>query len=467
MTGARSSVAAMLIVLCAPVAAQVTIVSVPTGAERAAAIRQLRRLETKYVERLRRAHGAVKIGEQLGDALRSIDSVRLDHPSEAARDQIRAAADPFRLAIAIADDAQSAGEETTYEIDVVLTALERTTAPVERATLLAKAAGLERNDTALRLAFLERAAAVEGGSATADTADCDFDVMIRSDRSVGTQSACALAAERVFELLRAGLPREALAAFDGQPAAMQERMLSFWSAVTVEGKANTALCLVAARALAGDRPGATAMLARIAVAPWRPGAPKLEGSGHPDPSSVWRAVVERWLAPAPSATPADEGFPLLAEFIATDVFGLGHEVQGVGFTVYAELAAREGYPALANYGWRLTAAYARSGQDAPQPLPGDVAAASDRLRAALAEREKSADVASAAARRDLPDVPAIKCLIDCERLDLARDVQILALDHSGEHGVAILERQPFFGLLFRIERRDGGLVAVREDSWQS
>src|SRR6476469_9184822 len=121
MTGKRSSVAAMLIVLCAPLAAQVTIVTVPTGAERAAAIRKLRRLEAKYVDRLRRAHGAANIGEQLGDAVRSIDEVRLDHPSEEAREQVRTAADPFRLAIAIADDAQSSGEETTYEIDVVLT----------------------------------------------------------------------------------------------------------------------------------------------------------------------------------------------------------------------------------------------------------------------------------------------------------------------------------------------------------
>jgi len=48
-----------------------------------------------------------------------------------------------------------------------------------------------------------------------------------------------------------------------------------------------------------------------------------------------------------------------------------------------------------------------------------------------------------------------------------RKVKLLALDHGGQRGIAILENDPYFGDLFEIERRDGALIAIRKEIWQS
>jgi hypothetical protein len=460
----RAAIALVLLGVAQGLAAQVSFVTLPSPAEQAAGRRKLRRVEARFVPELRRRHGDPAVGARLGDALRDIPNVSLDHPSPALSAQVKAARDPYALALAIVDDVQHYGDPTTYEIDVLLTALARTASAERRATLWAKAAVIERRDLALRLAFLERADDSLSGLPPGATSDgCKLDTDLHEGKAVAP-NACGIASRRLEEMLDAGLSREALAMFDALPEALRERLLATW-AEPDSAHADQRLSLVAARLLEGDKEGARKLLARIQTAPWQAGQGGATGADRPDPSAVWRAVLERWL----NAPAADDAFPLLAKFVAVDLFGLSRQVAGVGMASYASLADRERYPEIARVAWRQAAFDTEVGEDTEARVPPEVALAAKRLRTALTARSRHDTDASQAAARAASGTPQphVKCQVDCDRLDLDPNVKILAIDHSGRTGIAILENYPFFGDLFQIEMRDGELFAVRIEEWIS
>jgi len=446
--------------------AQLIVVPQPSAAEVAAGQRKLRHQETYYAGRLRRSHGDPSVGAAFGEALRGIEEIRLDHPSGPMRDAIARAADPYALALAIVDDASWGGAPATYEIDVLIAAEERAAGTEQRVTLWAKAAALESQDRALSLAFLSQAYAVLGAAAAdAAAGDCGFDMNTRVG-ALPTPAVCMVAGERIQEMLDAGLAHEAVTTFDALPAKLRERLLAAWGE-PADLRSDRRLALAAARLLDGDPDGARALLGRVATAAWRAADPRPAQGHESDPSAVLRAVLERLLAAPQSDDPLADPFPLLAEFVAADLFGLDQQVSGVSTAAFARLADRESYPEFGRYAWSIAQSEAGTAADAPAYLPPEVLATAGRLRGELAAAARTFADAAQAAQSAAPRWPEVQCQVDCDRLDRAEFVKLLAMDRSGEHGVAILESVPAFGELFRIELRNGRLIALRDILWQS
>jgi len=440
-------------------AAQVYEIPAPDPVAQARARLELRRVEAKLVRGLARSHGDPALGTRFGEAIRGIAISRLDHPSPAVRAAIEAARDPAALALAIAGDAGGLVDDpVTYETDVLLTALALPSSAPRRAELWAKAAEVvRRSDDLLRLACLERAAEslaqAPGGS-----------------RAGAPPDAFAIASLRLDGLLGAGLAGEAVATFDALPADLRERLLAAPGGTTVDGyiRPDQRLSLAAARLLTGDESGARALLARTPVAAWHPADGNLTDASQRDPMAVFRAVLERSLAPAAN----DDAFPLLAEFAATDLFGPSTAVWGAGITAYARLAEREGYPAFAAFAWRMAPGDANPPPPEPALLPAAAAKTLRRLRAAAAEQARLASAAMLANYRaagEHPRPPALSAR-DGSRLDQAPYVQLFVLDRAGRLGLVLIDHPPFYGELYRLQPREPGqpgLVGVLFGSWIS
>jgi hypothetical protein len=469
---ARYAVLALALA-CLPeaLAAQVSVTVLPTAAEQAAGQRKLHRVEAQFIRRLRRSHGDPAIGTRLGDALRSIDDVRLPHASQELRAAVSAARDPVALALAIADGETSYYKEKgTLEVEILLAALQLSGSAPNRPLLWAKAWEIERADKALSLAFLEQAygdsRAEDPGCGAAGESCCVLRLE-RFDGVIPRPNACMLAAALVRSLLDHGLAREAVATFDALPTALQERILASW-VIPWTGRADWRLCLAAARLLEGDTGGGLALLARTSIAAWRPDDPaKTPGSGPGEdrPAAILRALLERFADKQAAGDP----FPLFAELVPSNLFGQDQEVWGAPLTVFALLAEREAYPEFARFAWMLAGASANSKTDNPELLPAPVRQTAERLRSSLAEhfqRCRAAFVAADAAGRSRPR-PAIACPVDCGRLDLDSDVQLFALDRSGQHGIVYRDHDLVWGEIFRMEMRDGKLVAERIDYYTS
>lgn len=453
----RTLVALLLLAAAGDLSAQVYVVKPPGRAAQAATRRKLRREETRLAKRLAQSHGDPALGARLGKALRSSRDTRLDHPSPAVRAAVAAARDPAALALTIAGDAGADDQPATYETDVLLLALSLPASRPRQAELWAKAAAaVRRTDLPLRIAFLARAygSLAEASGPPAGSPPDRF----------------ALASQELDELLGLGLAREAVAAFDALPAELRERLIAAGGGTTVEGyiRPDQRLSLAAARLAAGDPAGARALLARAPVAAWRPADGNLVESPKYDPMAVFRAMIERALAPAGG----DDPFPLLAEFAATDLFGPGQAVWGVGTSTYARLAEREGYPAFAAFAWRLAPRFFQddASEAPPEPdlLPPATAQEVRRLRAALAEETRLANAAflanlRAAGERPRPEVQNARG----ERLDRHPYVQLFALDRAGRRGLVVVDHPPFYGELYRVEPKGDGFAGVLFSSWIS
>lgn len=455
----RALIAFALIAVAQALAAQVYTLPPPDPVAQAAAQRKLRRIEAKLVRRLEKSHGDPAAGARLGEALRSVGEDRLDHPSTAVRAAIAAARDP--AALALAGDAEGLSDTaTTYETDALLIALSLPGSRPRRAELWAKAATVARRaDVSLRIAFLERAygSLVEASGAPPAGKPPD---------------AFALASLRLDALLGEGLAHEAVAAFDALPAALRDRLVAAGGGTTVEGyiRPDPRLGLAAARLLDGDESGARALLARTPIKAWSPADGNLTSSCRCEPMEIWRALLERSLAGAGNdpAHGDDDPFPVLAEFAATDLFGPGTAVRGVGVVAYARLAERERYPAVAAFAWRRAAgAYEASPE--PDLLPLAAARTVRRLRAAMAEQAKAAEAAMLADFRAAGEHPrpAVRSTRDGARLDQSPHAVLLVLDRAGRRGLLILDSPPFYGELYRLEAHDDGMVGVLFGSWIS
>jgi hypothetical protein len=304
-------------------------------------------------------------------------------------------------------------------------------------------------------------------------------------------AACALATWRLSALLGEGLAHEAVAMFRALPPALRERNETVGCETLPGGidgvrlddhRHADRLGLVAAMLLDGDAESARALLARVPASgscrscqgASRPGAawhagdptgdPKGSGSDGEDPATVWRAVLERWLAgPA-----ADDSFPLLAEFAETNLFGPGRTSYGVGLMVFARLADREGCPAISRYAWWQASRAADRAPAAPSPLPPAVVASARRLNGAIDERARLALMAHQAAAAAAPRErwPAASITLDGKPFDM-QFITLLALDREGRHGIVFVENDPYFGEVYRLEASGGGLAATRGASWIS
>ncbi len=452
----RALLACALFAIAGAAASQVIILEPPNPAAEAAARRRLRRIEAKAAKQLVKSHGDPADGARLGEALRAIGATRLDHPAPAVRAAVAAARDPAALALAIAGDASDSAEGAgVYEADVLLVALSLPAAAPRQAELWTRAAAEERQaDLPLRIAFLERA----------------YDTLPPPPPGgppAGTPDAFSIASRELDALLGAGLARDAVAAFDAWPAALRERLVAAGGGTSVEGymRPDQRLSLAAARLLVGDTEGARALLARAPVAAWRPTDGNLVSVDHRDPMAVFRAMLERALAPPGG----DDPFPVLAEFAASDLFGPGTAVWGVGVTAYARLAEREGYPAVAAFAWRLAPGDRAAAPAEPALLPAAAARTARRLRAEISEEQRLADAARSTALRTAGEHPrpVARSARDGLRLDQAPDAQLFVLDRAGRSGLVVLDREPACGELYRLEPQGDGLVGVLFGSWTS
>ncbi len=478
-TPVRRTLVALALLAAATVAdsavAQIYEIPPPDPAAQAATRRALLREEATLARRLAKTHGDPAVGARLGEALRKPADVRLDHPSAALRAAVLAARDPAALALAIAGDAGENDQPATYETDVLLLALSLPVSRPRQAELWAKAAeAVRRTDLPLRVVFLERAGAAlsEVGAGTSADLGAESGAKPASRAPSGSASGrppdrFAIASRELDELLGLGLAREAVAAFDALPADLRERLIAAGGGTTVDGyiRPDQRLSLAAARLLAGDEAGARAFLARVPVAAWRPADGLLLDQPGPEPAAVFRAMLERALAPVGG----DDPFPVLAEFSATDLFGPSLSVWGAGVAAYARLAEREGYPAFAAFAW-----WNAPGDDAPAPpepalLPPAAREMLRHLRAARAEQARLARAAleanlRAAAARPRPEVKSTR---DGVRLDRHPHAILFALDREGRRGLVMLQNEPAYGELYRVEPKDGGLVGVPFGSWIS
>jgi hypothetical protein len=457
----RAAIPLALLAFAPALAAQIREVKQPSPAEVAAAQRRLRRVEASYLRRLERRHGDPETGKKLGEVLRKIPGRRLDHPSAAIRAAVAAARDPAALALAIAaKDSASVGyvfgAPVTYETDVLLTALSVPASAPRQAELWARAAAIQRDDVALRITCLERAFQGVGAHFPPD------------DTPGGTPpDPISLNSLALDDLLAAGLAHEAVAFFDSLPWNISSILLEYGGSRSAEGyiRNDQRLSLVAARILDGDPSGARDLLARIPIKAWSPSDGSLtKSTADRDLESVWRALLERSLAPAGG----EDAFSLLAEFAAVAMFGPSVGFRGVGVTAYARLAEREGYPEIAAFAWRRAGGTETGGEPLdPELLPPAAAQTLHKLRAAVAERARTARTALAANREAAAKTPRPVAWAEHERvrLDLNVDaIPLFALDRSGKRGIAIVEAG-WHGEVYRLEARESGLVGVQVNWW--
>jgi hypothetical protein len=454
------AVALVLFVASARLAAQVEIVEPPTPAERAAGEAKLRGIEERAVAQLRRTHGDPRFGRKLGENLRCLGQIRLPRPSAELRAAVVAAGDPAALAMAIAGTVDYDTNDRTYDLDVLLTAFAQPASEPRRALLLAKAAAIERDDTPLRLAFLQRADELLAARA--------------GDGPAAAQAACRVASWRLDELLAAGLSHEAVAYFSGltpSPRAAVEEA-SCGKQATVEGTelgpnpSDLRLGLVAARWLDGDPEGARALLTRTPGHAWRPGAPGAGDAGQAATADVWRAVLEHALA----REAADDGFPILAEFAGRALLLPGEpgpQVWGVGVLAYARAATQERYPALALYAWQHAPSAPGAASPQVDPLPPEVAAMADAVRRRLTEAGARASAALLAAGSEAQRANQNLRLVAQGKPFVPEAATLIALSHDLRQGILLCDHPPFHGEWYRLEARDGAFEVVRVGSWIS
>jgi hypothetical protein len=452
--------ALVLLVASARLAAQVEIVEPPTPTEQAAGEANLRGVEERAVVQLRRTHGDPRFGRKLGANLRSLGQVRLPRPSAEVRAAVAAASDPTALAMAIAGTDDSDTDDRAYDLDVLLTAFALPASEPHRAQLLAKAAAIERDDTPLRLAFLQRAAELVAARA--------------GDGPAAARAACRVASWRLGELLAAGLAHEAVAYFSGLAPSLRAAVegASCGDQATIEGTKlgpdaeDLRLGLVSARWLDGDPEGARALLAKTPGHAWRPGAPGTGGDDHATTVDVWRAVLEHALA---HAAP-DDGFSILAEFAGKALLLTGEpgpQVWGVGILAYARAATQARYPELAFYAWEHAPRAPGAASPKVEPLPPDVAAMADAVRRRLTEERARASAALLAAGSEAQRANQNLRLVADGKPFVPAGTTLIAVSHDRRQGIVLCDHWPYYGHWYRLEARDGTFEVVLVNSWIS
>ena len=454
------AVALVLLVASVRLAAQVQIIEPPTPAEQAAGEAKLRGIEERAVVQLRRTHGDPRFGRKLGENLRSLGQIRLPRPSAELRAAVVAASDPTALAMAIAGTADSDIDDRAYDLDVLLTAFAQPASEPHRALLLAKAAAIERYDTPLRLALLQRANELLAARA--------------GDGPAAARAACRAASWRLDELLAVGLSHEAVAYLSGLAPSLRAAVegASCGEQATIEGTElgsnakDLRLGLVAARWLDGDLEGARALLANTPGHAWRPGAPGAGGDDQAATVDVWRAVLEHALAhEAP-----DDGFPILAEFAGKALLLPGEpgpQVWGVGILAYARAATQERYPALAVYAWQHAPSAPGAASPKVDPLPPDIAAMAAAVRRRLTEEAARASAALLAAASEAQRANQNLRLVADGKPFAPEGATLIALSHDLRQGILLCDHPPFYGEWYRLEARDGAFEVVRVGSWIS
>jgi hypothetical protein len=150
-------------------------------------------------------------------------------------------------------------------------------------------------------------------------------------------TAARLAADWLDRLVRQGMTRQALAAYQGLPPALRERLDRGGPGAE---RSDLRLALAAAAFLEGDRETARRLSGRAAQAPVQASAkPSAE-----EKKARQAAVVGRLLARALEPT-GDDPFAVFAEALTLDEIRAGV----TGDLLLARLAVRDGYPALAAY----------------------------------------------------------------------------------------------------------------------
>ena len=327
---------------------------------------ELRAVERGYLEALRATSADADV---IADLRRFVSDWRWDlrEPSAALAAYVARSPDPASLALKLTREAM---DSESYSVALLLAAARARPAP---AALWQRAADLSAAWTALRLAFLERAAAAAGAG------EAEF------------------AERRVRELLSAGLAGEALAVFDRLPPGARERLLAGQDGAASEGRArphsDLRLELAVARSLTGDPAGGRALLERVPKPPAET-AGIVGGATAPDLDA--RAVPRLFVAGDLAGRSGRDLFPVLAAVVARQAATIPYETDRDAF---ARLAERAGYPAFAASVLPSTPWEEDPSSPEPAPLPPEVARAAQRLHALLAG-ERGREMAAQAVARD-------------------------------------------------------------------
>jgi hypothetical protein len=279
----------------------------------------VRKIESQFISLLRQEPASQAIAVEAG-WFYAYWSLELRTPDPALLDLVHASPDPAGLAKNLVDPGTGG-----LGAQILLVALDARPA----SSSLWEKAALSVPSPAWRIAFHEEAYRTAAAGPQADL-----------------PATARFAAGWLQSLLEQGLTRQALAAYQGLPPAVRERLGRRGTGDRDTEHCDLRLGMAAAAFLEGD--GETARtLWSLAVK--SPVAPAFKPSDHPvekarvrQVAAVERHLVERALAPA-----AGDGFDLFAEAVGLDRIWAGSEA--TGHLLLARLAAREGYPALAAY----------------------------------------------------------------------------------------------------------------------